>query len=432
MQQMKFLNRMKELVIAVLLVLAGFENSMAQDKVSKEELVKVIAASINQQNIDKLKPHLSGDFQISGRVSPISVKILEQLVSQLNEQVEEYFFTKTEEDPSGSETYFYRFIYSGLGEREVTFRVNKDYKITELELVKMTVKTLEESSKVSQPADKFIEIPFEVEENLMLVQATVNGERKNFIFDSGSPRLILNQVHYGEPASSEETKYSSLEGVHGNINSLDILTLSDLNFYGIEMKDQKVLAADLSHLEAILEIPIAGLIGYEIFEGYDLLFNYSTKTLRFIQPDQTQSLVIAMNAQLSMSSTPFELKQHIPLFEASVSGQIMTFGLDSGASTNLLSVDWYEELSGSFSDIRESELTGADGRKEKVTKGALNKLTIAEVDFETLPTVFKEISNLKQAYDKELDGLLGYEILSRQVTLVSYAQEKMYLFRNLP
>lgn len=94
MQQMKLLNRMKGLGIAVLLVLVGFENAMAQDKVSKEELVEVIAASINQLNIDELKLHLSEDFQISGRVPPISVKILEQLVGQLNEQVEEYSFTK--------------------------------------------------------------------------------------------------------------------------------------------------------------------------------------------------------------------------------------------------------------------------------------------------------------------------------------------------
>ena len=420
---------LKGLGIAVLLVLVGFENAMAQDKLSKEELVEIIAASINQQNIDELKPHLSDGFQISGRVPPISVKILEQLVSQLNERVENYSWKNLESGSDGTQTHLYHFSYSSLGEREVSFSVNEQGKITELELVKMTVKTLEEPSKVSQPVDKILEVPFKVKENLMLVETTINGESKNFIFDSGSPRLILNQMHYGKPGSSEETKYSSLEGVHGNINNLDILTLSDLNFYGIEMKDQKVLAADLSHLEAILEIPIAGLIGYEIFEGYDLLFNYSTQTLRLIQPDQTQTFVMAMSAKLPMSSIPFELRQHIPLFEASVSGQTMIFGLDSGASTNLLSEDWYEELRGSLSSIRETDLTGADGRKEIVMKGTLDKLTIAEVDFDTTPTAFKDISNLKQAYGKELDGLVGYEILSRQVTMVSYSQHKIYIFR---
>lgn len=426
---MKFLNWIKGLGIAALVVLVGFENAMAQDKLSKEELVEIIAASVNLQNIDELKPHLSDGFQISGRVPPISFKILEQLVSQLNEQVEEYSWNNTASNSDGTQTHLYHFSYSGLGEREVTFSMNKDGKITELELVKMSVKTMEGPSKVSQPIDKIIEVPFKVKENLMLVEAIINGESKNFIFDSGSPRLILNQVHYGEEVSSEETKYSSLEGVHGNINSLDILTISDFDFNGIQMNDQKVLAADLSHLEVILEIPIAGLIGYEVFEGYDLLFNYSTQTLRFIQPDQTQTFVTAMSAQLSMSSIPFELRQHIPLFEASVSGQTMTFGLDSGASTNLLSEDRYEELSGSLSSIRETDLTGADGRKEIVMKGTLDKLTIAEVDFDTTPTAFKDISNLKQAYGKELDGLVGYEILSREVTMVSYSQHKIYLFR---
>lgn len=429
MQQMMFLNRMKGLGIAVLLVLVGIENAMTQDKVSKEELVKTIAASINQQNIDELKPHLSDDFQISGRVPPISVKILEQLVGQLNERVEEYSWKKTDLNSQGFQTHFYQFTYNGLGEREVSFIVNEQGKITELELVKMTVKTLEEPSKVMKPAKKVIEIPFQVKENLMLVEATINGEKKNFIFDSGSPRLILNQGHYGEPGSSEETKYSSLEGVHGNINSLDILTLSELNFYGIKMNDQKVLAADLSHLEVILETPIAGLIGYEIFEGYDLLFNYSTKTLRLIHPEQTQNFIAAMSARLSMSTIPIKLEKHIPLFEAAIAGQTLTLGLDSGASSNLLSDEWFKVLKSSITNTTETDLAGAEGKTNIVKKGNLSAFQVADAKLEAVPTIFKDISNLKQAYGKELGGLAGYEILSRQVTLVSYSQHKIYLFR---
>lgn len=421
--------RIKGLGIAVLLVLVGFESAMAQDKVSKEALVEVIAASINQQNIDELKPHLSGDFQISGRVPPISVKILEQLVGQLNEQVEEYSYTKTEEDSGESATHFYRFMYSGLGEREVSFRVNEDGKISELELVKMTVKTLEEPSKVMKPSNKIIEIPFQVKEKLMLVEAVINGEKKSFIFDSGSPRLILNKARYGEVKPKEGTKYSSLEGIHGNINSLDILTLSDFDFHGIQMNNQKVLAADLSHLEFILETPIAGLIGYEIFEGYDLLFNYSTGTLRLIQPDQTQNFVTAMSAQFSASSISFKLKQHIPIFEASVSGHSVKLGLDSGASSNLISESLFDTLKESVSNKRKADLTGADGGRKSVQKGDVNGLIIGDTKFESVPTIFKDIDNLKNAYGKELDGLAGYHFLSSQVTLISFTRKKIYLFK---
>jgi hypothetical protein len=400
----------------------------AQDLRTKEEWVPIIVESINQQNVEVLRPFLADDFRISGRVPPISIKILEQLIKQLNEKVERTTWIESKTTTIGEETHYYKFQYSGMGEREVSFTVNADNKIKTLELVKMTVKTLEETAQITKPSAKILEVPFKVNENLMLVEAAINGELKTFIFDSGSPRLILNLVHYGEQAVENERKYSSLEGVHGSINSLDIVTVGEFDFHGIQMKDQKVLAADLSHLETTLETPLAGLVGYEIFKDYDLLYNYSTNTLRLIQPDQTRNFISALGTKLSASVIPFELKQHIPLIEVTISDQTLLLGLDSGASTNLLAKNWFDTLKAKRSKHTQTTLTGADGNDQVVLKADLSSLRIGKASYDSIPTVFKDIDNLKSAYGEKMEGLIGYEILHQQVTLVSYSQEMLFLF----
>ncbi|SMO58183.1 aspartyl protease family protein [Gracilimonas mengyeensis] len=401
-----------------------------QEKSSKEKLVDRIVQSINNQSMEGLKPYLSDDFVISGRYSPISLKILEQLILQLNEQVNDYTWIKSEETLDGSVTHFYRFDYEGMGERQMSFSVNEDGKITEMELVNMKVKTLEEEPEVIKPTEKVIEIPFRLKEKLLLVDATIQGERKTFLFDSGSPRLILNQQHFStEATDSGATRFSSVEGVHRHINSLDIIELPDFNFHGIRMKNQQVLTADLSHLEATLHTPIVGLIGYEIFEGYDVLFNYGQQKLILIYPDQTKNFIAALSAQLSVSVIPFKLESHLPLFEASASGRQFTLGLDSGASSNLLSLNLIEPLEGSVSELHHTELSGADTNEQMVTKGVLDEIGIGDISYFSVPTIFKDITNLKKAYGDELEGLAGYELLSRQVSLISYSENTLYLFK---
>lgn len=54
------------------------------------------------------------------------------------------------------------------------------------------------------------------------------------------------------------------------------------------MINQKIITLDLSHLEDTPYDTLYGLIGYEIYINYDLLFNYKENILTFIKPDDTK------------------------------------------------------------------------------------------------------------------------------------------------
>lgn len=49
------------------------------------------------------------------------------------------------------------------------------------------------------------------------------------------------------------------------------------------------MASDLSHLEKGTDV--YGLIGYDVYKDYDLMFDYKKKTMTLIDPDYTETFL---------------------------------------------------------------------------------------------------------------------------------------------
>lgn len=57
--------------------------------------------------------------------------------------------------------------------------------------------------------------------------------------------------------------------------------------------------------------------------------------------------------------------------------------------------------------------------------GDIKSLNIGKKRFKHLPTVFSDISHLNARWTNKIDGLLGYEILSRQKLIMSINNKKL-------
>lgn len=172
-----------------------------------------------------------------------------------------------------------------------------------------------------------------------------------------------------------------------------------------------VLTMNLSHLEAA-NTEIHGLIGYEIYKDYDMLFDYSNNTLTLIQPTETEKYLDANYKQSKKDIFPIEMSEHIPTIKAKIGGMELNLGIDCGAGSNLIDVKHTESLRKYISESEETDLKGA-GETKKVESGRLQTLTIGGKEFTNTLTVFNDMSHLNSNYEIELDGLIGYEILSK-------------------
>lgn len=413
---------MKNLFFLTLLLLTS-QFTLAQNIDECRKVVDLTIKSINNQSSEEIKNYLSDDFTIAGQKGEIAKLVLNQLLSQLRDTVKS--FKETEQNIlEGGIELKYNIDYDQMGLKEATFIFNENNLLDELSIFKMEVKTMNNKTKVEKNSQDVIEIPFTMAGNLIAINIILNGKNRTFILDSGAPRVILNSKYISKN-DTNKTTISSSKGVSGNISGMDIEKVEQLNFSGIQLNDQEVITLNLSHLEESLDTEIYGLIGYELIKDYDVIFDYENLKLTLINPDVFEKYKSENLSNNTLHRVSFNLEGHIPVIKAQIGDKTLTYGIDCGAEANLISNDLYLPLKKHIKRIKKSELLGADNKPKKVKKGKVHKTKIGNKIFKNLNTIFSDISHLNEGYKLKLDGLIGYEVLSEQKTLISFDRNEM-------
>lgn len=423
---------MKKVCIAVLL-LFGSVCLKAQSLTDCENVVKETVNAVNSYSSEALQPYLASDFECSGQKGDVASLVLNAIFGKLeqsNDSIAEY--KKVSERHGGNTlTLVYSFTYSKLGERTTTFVFNDENKIKSLELLKATVKQADKGFKFEKPQAKVITVPITLTKNNMIVtQAVINGEKHNFIIDSGCSILYLNSKYFRGNDNEEGARMSSSEDVNGKISGgQDVITVDSFDFNGIRGNGIKVMASDLSHLEKGTDV--YGLIGYDVYKDYDLMFDYKKKTLTLIDPDYTETFL--KERKYEYDEVPFEMSKtmrHIPLIKAQIDTVSLTLGIDCGAGNNLLDSKRWDEFENMLSRVKTTKLKGiSNDEGSEVHVGKLKSLKIGGKTFRHTQTVFNNISHFNRNKDERIDGLIGYEVLSKQKTILSYKNTKLIFIK---
>ena len=422
---------MKRIYLAVLLLIST-TYLKAQSLTDCENVVKETVNAINSYSSEAIQPYLSSDFECSGQKGDVAKLVLNATIGkleQLNDSITEY--KKISERQDGNTlTLVYSFTYSKLGERTTTFVFNDENKIKSLELLKATVRQADKGFKFEKPQAKVLTVPITLsKDNLIVTQAVINGEKHNFIIDSGCPILYLNSKYF-RGSEDNGTRVSTSEDVNGKISGgQDIIYVDSFDFNGIRADSIKVMMSDISHLENGTDV--YGLIGYDVYRDYDLLFDYKGKTLTLIDPDYTETFL--KEHKYEYEEVPFEMSKamrHIPLINGQIDTASLTFGIDCGASSNLLDSGLWDEFKNNLRRVKTTTLKGVSNEEGmKVHEGKLKGLKIGGKTFRNTRTVFNNISHLNMSKDERIDGLIGYEVLSRQKTILSYRNKKLIFIK---
>lgn len=398
--------------------------TFGQNNLECEKVVKATIDAINNKKSDGLYQYLAEDFEISGQKGDNARMVLSQLFSQLNETVIK--FEKISETQTDVITLAYDFTYKKMGKKSTSFIFNKYNKLKGLKLFDMQIQTMQNETKIEKDNRQVITIPFKIIHSLIVVEAELNGIKRSFLIDNGAPKLILNS-HYIKKSDSllNTMEKSNSQGVNGTISGMDIININEFNFYGIKLKNQDVITVDIEHLENELGIEIYGLIGYEIYKDYDLLFDYDKNILTLIQPEFTNTFIKENYKNEKLSEIPFELSLHLATIHAKIGTKELKLAIDCGAQANLIDEKYYIEFKDQIENLKNDELTGADNINKTVNSCVLKNIQIGSKQFSSINTVFNDMKHLNDGYQINIDGIIGYEILSKQKTLLSYKNKKL-------
>ncbi len=281
-------------------------------------------------------------------------------------------------------------------------------------------------------APNIIRVPFTLTGTLITVRARVDTVEGNFFFDSGAGRLLLNYRHF---ANRSGFSSEAGGGVTGKVRVMGSTRVDTLRMDNLLAGDLSAELIDLSHIERAKKTDLVGLIGYEVFKDYEILFDYEASVLLLVRTDE--------------KGNPFEpvpTWEYRPLgsFGVQVVGHVAVvrlkfgdkgdknFALDSGAEQNLLSNGAGSRfLKAHFEIVKRVKLKGAGQTGIEVLSGSLQHAHLDTFQFRPMATLLTNLSEINATYETNVDGILGYEFLSQRPVGINYKKRRLTLYEKI-
>ena len=402
---------MKKFIFFVLMAFYFSNYVLSQESMPH---IAIIEQAFNEKNISLLDDCISKDCSIIQKSGEDFKPTCEALFKRLeNDTIIDMTMVSKEILENGVTSYKYNIKYSEIGEKKGVFDINGDGKVSRLDYLSeaRTVSTTDIRKCRSFTGSSSIEhlvFRFHIaDNNLIVFKGELNGEPKNFIFDSGAIYTYLNikrlnrNFKYGSAILSDLNNSSK--------TAVAIVDSVDINIFGLILKNASIPAKDLSYLEPT-NTEIAGVIGMDILADYDIIYDYAYERLDFFSPG-VELCSVPIRYPSLVPYAKYE-KNYMPCLKVMVGDKELVFGVDCGATSNLISPQ-YEDL---VCDIQESDLVDVDGKISKSKKGKMS-YQVGKFNFEKQDFIIKNISHS----GLNIDGILGYPFLKTR---------EMY-FRNI-
>lgn len=268
---------------------------------------------------------------------------------------------------------------------------------------------------------------FTAKNGLIYVNAELNGKLASFVLDSGlGSDLILNS----NSKLLEDLKESDvcISGMgSGKCRQIETSWVSTFNWKGIMVSDVDVVAMPLSNLGG--NDNFAGIIGFNMFKNYQLTFDYQYHNLK-VSTNKDLEKEIKENGKL-LSTIPFEMKEHMPVFDVEINGKTYKMGLDTGASVNVINIKYFDGFTNSLTKIQEVSMKGFGG-ESKVKRGSIKETKIGGLAYDNMDYNFENASlnNLNKEYKYGIDGLIGYDFLKKYITVVDFNSKEIRIYEG--
>ena len=98
--------------------------------------------------------------------------------------------------------------------------------------------------------------------------------------------------------------------------------------------------------------------------------------------------------------------------KVSIGGKVLDFCLDTGAESNVLSIDAPKQALGTVTITRRSNLRGVGSDNGEVLFGTMNDFIMGNRKFSSMETILCSLTDLSNKYGYPIDGMLGYDFFT--------------------
>ncbi len=272
-------------------------------------------------------------------------------------------------------------------------------------------------------------VPFYSSNSLIIVPVSINGNTPlNFLVDTGVRANILFSKKLGDALGLSYTRKINLMGADGTttlpafISPLNTIDLGPLE--GV-FQNLLVLEEDFLELEAVIGIPIYGIIGHEFFKNNPIKINYDDGLIDFYKRDAVRwRPLFYRKLEMSVEEEKPYIYAKIQQKNGSVIGPKLL--IDTGANHGvLLNRETSKEIILPPLTI-ETELGQSLGGVLYGFIGRLSSLRFAGLKMTEVLTSYPEENAYSYIFKKSgRQGSLGSEVLGRTRLIFDYPRNRL-------
>ncbi|MFY0603368.1 MAG: hypothetical protein JXQ93_05430 [Flavobacteriaceae bacterium] len=273
-------------------------------------------------------------------------------------------------------------------------------------------------------------IPFKLVDRLIVIEGELKGKKGEFIFDTGSEKLLINKVHFSKLILHDD-KISKTSGILDYIDNPIQKRIQQFSLKNLLLSNKKSDLIDLSHIEKAKKIKILGIIGYNILKDYEVFVDLYLNQITLTQIDKNGN-VLGKDVYLEKieDSISFHLKKHAIILDGFINKRKAVFALDSGAEFNQLNNRSHKKALKYFYPKGRVVLKGASNKKLEVISGNLFRVRLSKtLYFGPMKTILTSFHNIDKAFGAKLDGILGYDFFAQKRTIINYKKQKLYFIK---
>jgi hypothetical protein len=271
-------------------------------------------------------------------------------------------------------------------------------------------------------------IPLKKAGRLFLIEADVDGNKGNLVFDSGADKLVLNRTYFRK--NLVETQETA-GGLTGEMRMVYKTRVQQVNASGLVFKQITADVVGLGTIENRRGEMILGLLGIGLFDGFELVIDLHNSMLEVHRLDKKGiRLIPAEELPPPDFRGRVTARSKVLFLKAAIAGKPVEFCLDTASETNVISNTAPGRVLETITITNRTELSGVGGADREVLRGTMNDFVLGDLKCRPMQTIVANLSSLSQAYDYPVGGILGYDFFDQGKICINLVTKEIGVILN--
>jgi len=265
-------------------------------------------------------------------------------------------------------------------------------------------------------------IPLKRAGRLFLIDAKVDDQIGNLVFDTGANGLVINSTYFRDHVKSGG---STPTGITGSVGIVEQISIGKIVIADMIYKNVRADVANLGHIENRRGVKILGLFGFSMMRNFEIVIDAKNNELKLFRIDKTGKKLKSNLPEFNADHIQkFEGNTNILFLKGKISGKILNFCFDTGAETNAICSDCNRSIMNTLTITRRSGLHGAGSAGSEVLLGRMNDFAIGNKQIPDMETIVTNLDALSEAYSTHIDGMLGYSFLEQGIVCINFVRKQ--------